>query len=70
MTWEQEIALAREDAAEAERMKTETAVKESRAETARKMLCNNLPEKIIAECTGLSLEQVMELRNKANPEQT
>ena len=66
MTWEQEIALAREDAAEAERMKTETAVKESRAETARHFLAMGLSPEQVAQGTGLSLEQVMELRKNIN----
>ena len=50
MTLEQEIKLAAEKASEKEKL-----------ESARKMKSKNIPDDVIAECTGLSLQQVQEL---------
>ena len=65
MTLEQEIRLAAKHAAqaavkEAEKEK-EIALKKAAENNARKMKAKNIPDDIIAECTGLSLEQVQEL---------
>lgn len=84
MTWEQELALAREDIAEEERLKAEAAVKEAerktrieteqktaretRIETGKRFLAMGLSLEQVAQGTGLSVGQVMELRNNANPE--
>ena len=39
----------------------EQAVNEEKLENARKMKTKNIPDDVIAECTGLSLEQVRKL---------
>ncbi len=69
MTLEQEMYFikkhAREDGyAEGYRVavaEKEEAVNEEKLENARKMKAKNIPDDIIAECTGLSLQQVQEL---------
>ena len=54
MTLEQEIKLAAKHAAE-------EASKKEKLESARKMKSKNIPDDVIVECTGLSLQQVQEL---------
>ncbi len=77
MTLEQEIRLAAKHAAQAAAEKAskegyekgykdaeaekEIALKKSAENNARKMKAKNIPDDIIAECTGLSLQQVQEL---------
>ena len=62
MTLEQEIKLAAKHAAQEgfEEGYKKTSENE-KLESARKMKAKNIPDDIIAECTGLSLEQVREL---------
>ena len=40
---------------------SEQAAEKEKLENARKMKTKNIPDDVIAECTGLSLEQVREL---------
>ena len=54
MTLEQEVKLAAKHAAE-------KASKKEKLESARKMKSKNIPDDVIVECTGLSLQQVQEL---------
>ena len=69
MTLEQEMYFikkhAREDGyAEGYRVavaEKEQAAEKEKMENARKMKTKNIPDDVIAECTGLSLEQVREL---------
>ena len=62
MTLEQEIKLAAKHAAEkAAKEAAEKASKKEKLESARKMKSKNIPDDVIAECTGLSLQQVQEL---------
>ena len=73
MTLEQEIRLAAKHAAQAAAQeayekaykeaeaKKEIALKKAAENNARKMKTKNIPDDVIAECTGLSLQQVQEL---------
>ena len=73
MTLEQEIRLAAKHAAkEAAEKAYEKGYKEAcekaemkgvkeKLESARKMKSKNIPDDVIVECTGLSLQQVQEL---------
>ncbi|MDY5763586.1 MAG: hypothetical protein SPK10_02205, partial [Treponema sp.] len=62
MTLEQEIKLAAKHAAEkAAKEAAEKASKKEKLESARKMKSKNIPDDVIVECTGLSLQQVQEL---------
>ena len=62
MTLEQEIKLAAKHAAEkAAKEAAEKASKKEKLESAKKMKSKNIPDDVIAECTGLSLQQVQEL---------
>ena len=62
MTLEQEIKLAAKHAAEkAAKEAAEKASKKEKLESARKMKLKNIPDDVIVECTGLSLQQVQEL---------
>ena len=54
MTLEQEVHLAAKHAAE-------KASKKEKLESAKKMKSKNIPDDVIAECIGLSLQQVQEL---------
>ena len=62
MTLEQEVKLAAKHAAEKayEKGYKEASEKE-KLESARKMKSKNIPDDVIVECTGLSLQQVQEL---------
>ena len=67
MTWEQEINIkVKEARAEARAEALEEGVErghiEKAIETAKNLLRTNLPLQQIAECTGLPLEQVIELQ--------
>ena len=54
MTLEQEIKLAAKHAAEkAAKEAAEKASKKEKLESARKMKSKNIPDDVIAECTGL-----------------
>ena len=62
MTLEQEIKLDAKHAAEkAAKEAAEKAQKKEKLESARKMKSKNIPDDVIVECTGLSLQQVQEL---------
>ncbi|MGN0722773.1 MAG: hypothetical protein ACI4LT_02070, partial [Treponema sp.] len=62
MTLEQEVKLAAKHAAEkAAKEAAEKASKKEKLESARKMKSKNIPDDVIVECTGLSLQQVREL---------
>lgn len=74
MTWEQEMRIQAEERAQelAPVMAQELApviaknlvkkeVEEKTRETARKMLSKNIPEDVVAECTGLKLSDVNKL---------
>ena len=62
MTLEQEIKLAAKHAAEkAAKEAAEKASKKEKLESARKMKSKNISDDVIAECLGLSLEQVQVL---------
>lgn len=70
MTWEQEMRIQAEERAQelAPLMAQELAknlvkeeVEEKTRETARKMLSKNIPEDVVAECTGLKLSDVNKL---------
>ena len=62
MTLEQEVKLAAKHAAEkAAKEAAEKASKKEKLESAKKMKSKNIPDDVIAECTGLSLQQVQEL---------
>ncbi|MCI5474398.1 MAG: hypothetical protein MR456_08015, partial [Spirochaetia bacterium] len=62
MTLEQEIKLAAKHAAEkAAKEAAEKASKKEKLESARKMKSKNIPDDVIVECTGLSLQEVQEL---------
>ena len=62
MTLEQEIKLAAKHAAEkAAKEAAEKASKKEKLESAKKMKSKNIPDDVIVECTGLSLQQVQEL---------
>ena len=56
------VAVAeKEEAVKEALQEKEQAVNEEKLENARKMKAKNILDDIIAECTGLSLEQVQEL---------
>ena len=69
MTLQQEITLAAKEAfeegykkaSEEAEKKVRQAMEKEKLKNARKMKAKNIPDDIIAECTGLSLEQVLEL---------
>ena len=70
MTWEQEMRIQAEERAQelAPVMAQELAknlvkeeVEEKTRETARKLLSKNIPEDVVAECTGLKLSDVNKL---------
>ena len=62
ITLEQEIRLAAKHAAqEAFEEEYKKASENEKLENSRKMKAKNIPDDIIAECTGLSLQQVQEL---------
>ncbi len=69
MTWEQELKiqaryLAQEIAPEIAKDLAKDIVQESVLETARNMLNKNLPPQLVAECTNLPLEQVLQLQKE------
>ena len=77
MTWEQEMkeqahflaeewapVMAQELAQDMAKNIAEEKVQESVLETARNMLNKNLPPQLVAECTNLPLEQVLQLQQK------
>lgn len=61
MTWQEEVELQADLAAKKAR---EEALEEKAIETARKMIDKGIPSEIIAECTSLPLEQVLELQKQ------
>ena len=60
MTWLDEIEFQADLAAK-------KALEENRIETAQKMLEENISAEIIAKCTSLPLEKVLELQKEAKP---
>ena len=63
MTIEQEIKLqARHLAQDMAKDMAQSKVDESKLETAKKMLENNIPAEIVAKCTGLEISQVDKLK--------
>ena len=63
MTIEQEIKLqARYLAQDMAKDMAQSKVDESKFETAKKMLENNIPAEIVAKCTGLEIFQVDKLK--------
>ena len=63
MTIEQEIKLqARYLAQDMAKDMAQSKVDESKLETAKKMLENNIPAEIVAKCTGLEISQVDKLK--------
>ena len=56
------VAVAeKEEAVKEALQEKEQAVNEEKLENARKMKAKNIPDDVIAECIGLSLQQVQEL---------
>ena len=63
MTIEQEIKLqARYLAQDMAQDIAQSKVDESKLETAKKMLENNIPAEIVAKCTGLEISQLDKLK--------
>ena len=62
MTWQEEVELQADLAAEKARKE---ALEEKAVETAQKLLEENISPEIIAKCTSLSLEKVLELQKEA-----
>ena len=67
MTIEQEIKLqarylAQDMAKNMAQDNAQSKVDESKLETAKKMLENNIPAEIVAKCTGLEISQVDKLK--------
>lgn len=66
MTWEQEMRIQAEERAQElapviAKNLVKKEVEEKTRETARKMLSKNIPEDVVAECTGLKLSDVNKL---------
>ena len=61
MTLEQEIRLAAKHAAQEAYEKSYKKAAEEKLESARKLKAKNIPDDIIAECVGFSLEEVKAL---------
>ncbi len=57
MTWEQEIRIRSKEFAQ-------KCVEEDRVETAKNMLDNDISTELVAKCTGLPLEQVLQLQKE------
>lgn len=57
MTWEQEIRIRSKEFAQ-------KCVEEDRTETAKNFLTNGISAEIVAKCTNLPLEQVLQLQKE------
>ncbi len=67
MTWEQELRIQSKEIGEkiAQQI-AQTKVDESKLETAKKLLAKDIDPTVIAECTGLPFEQVLQLQKEVS----